>query len=371
MNGLWRRMVVLLVAMAAVGCTGGDDGSSGGTGATPGPIPPPCEARAAEGIEVAATDVYGGPPYALGYPSYAVEGCLLAYVAPDGRLRLRDLQVGIEETLAEAAEEPRRPAIARDVVAWEATEAGRRVVRVWEGGPIVTVTGAFDHAGEPRASPTAVVFTGWRTADEAGDTDIFLFVPGGAQAEPLVETPGQQRFADISFTHVAYSDFAEDPDGRFDENALDLADVVVIDRATGTASRRMRSGKQAFPMLGAAGRVSYLEWGPQHPEPKFSAYTLLVGEVLGSGEKDAAMAAIETQIPYVRPAARGAFVEWVQWPGSAAPSLWRQRADLSEAAVEVPSIEGTELYGPTATEAFTVLATRSAGGAMVLRAAER
>jgi hypothetical protein len=369
MNGSFRRIVVLLSAIAAVGCTG--DGSSGSNGAEPGPIPPPCAAGAAEGIEVATTDVYGGPPYALGYPPHAVDGCSLAYVAPDGRLRLRDLRVGIEQTLAEAAEEPRRPSIGDFVVAWEATESGRRVVRVRGGDTTVTVTGAFDHAGEPRATANAVVFTGWRTADEAGDTDIFMFIPGAAEAEPIAEGPGQQRFADISFTHVAFSDFSEDPDGRFDQNAFDLSDVVVIERASGATTRRMLPGKQAFPMLGAQGRVGYLEWGPLHPEPKFSAYTLFLGDVMGSAETDEAVVPIETLVPYVRPVARGAFVEWVAWPNASAPSLWRRRADLSEPAVEVPSIEGTEMYGPTANEYFTVLATRSAGGAMVLRAAER
>jgi hypothetical protein len=370
MNGLSRGIGVLLVAIAAVGCAG-EDGSSGSNGPEPGHVPPPCKAGAAAGIEVAPTDIYGGLPYALGYPPYAVDACSLAYVAPDGSLRLRDLTASIEWTLAEAAEEPRRPSVGEYVVAWEATEGGRRVVRVWTGEAAVTVKGAFDHAGEPRASANGVIFTGWRAADEAGDTDVFLFVPGQAEAKPIAEGPGQQRFADISRTHVAYSDFSEDSDGRFDENAFDLSDVVVVERATGTASRRMRAGKQAFPMLGAEGRVGYLEWGPQHPEPKFSAYTLLMGEAMAEGAKDEAVVPIETLVPYVRPVARGTFVEWVAWPNASAPSLWRRRADLSEPAVEVPSIEGMEMYGPSATQWFTVLATRTAEGTMVLRAAER
>src|SRR5262249_55681428 len=144
-----------------------------------------------------------------------------------GALTLRDLTTGAESPLAPASEQPRRPAIAGSVIAWEATEGGKRVVRVMAWGNVVTIPGPFDHAGEPRATDGEVVMTGWATPDDAGDTDIYLFAPGDAEAVAIAKGPGQQRFPDISATHIAFADFSEDPDGRFDQNGTDLADIVL------------------------------------------------------------------------------------------------------------------------------------------------
>jgi hypothetical protein len=362
MGTMAKALLVLACGPWALGCGEGNGGMPEN--------PPACAASAAQGIAVAATDASGGSPYALGYAPYAMDGCLLLHVNPDGALVLRDLGSFAEETLAEAAEAPRRPAVASGVVTWEATLAGRRVVRVRAKGATVTVAGAFDHAGEPRAAADAVVFTGWLSADDTGDTDVFSYVPGEAEAKVLVSGPGQQRFADVSATHVAFSDFSEDPDGRFDENGTDLADVVVIERASGMATRRERPGKQAFPLLGAAGKVAYLEWGPFHPEPKFSAYTLTVGDVGGSGAEDAVAAQIETAVPYVRPAARGAWLEWVQWSPGMAATLWRRRADLAAEAAAA-GIEGTELYAPVAAEGMALVLARVGNTGMEIRAVSR
>ena len=41
---------------------------------------------------------------------------------------------------------------------------GKRVVRVRAGGSTTTLTGDFDHAGEPHATTDAVVFVGWLKA---------------------------------------------------------------------------------------------------------------------------------------------------------------------------------------------------------------
>ena len=336
-----------------------------------GTAPLGCAATAAEGIAVAATDGAGGSGYTLGYAPHAMAGCLLVYVHPDGSLRARDLARGTEETLAAAGEAPRRPTAFGGVVAWEAVEAGRRVVRVRAEGATNTVTGDFDHAGEPRAAADAVAFTGWLSADEAGDTDVFLYEPGKPSADVMASGPGQQRFPDVSGTHVAYADFAEDVDGRFDENATDAADVVVMERGTGQTTRRARPGKQAFPLLGADGRVVYLEWGPLHPEPKFSAYTLVVGGVREDGEADVSVVDIETAQPYVRPTARGAWIEWVQWPSGGPATLHRQPADLAAEATVVTGLAGGELHAPVAGEGMTVVAARITIAPPTPRAAER
>ncbi|WP_437282101.1 hypothetical protein WME90_16520 [Sorangium sp. So ce375] len=327
---------------------------------------------------VSASKVDEGAPRVPGAPPYAIDGCSLVYVAApqdgeaSGDLKLRDLATGEELLLAPAAEQPRRPALAGDVVVWEATENGRRVVRARRGGEILTIPGAFDHAGEPRVEGDAVVLTGWLTADEAGDTDVFLYEGGQAEAIRVASGPGQQRFPDISATHVAFADFSEDPDGRFDEDARDLADVVVYDRRTGRATPRPREGKQAFPMLGAGERIAYLEWGLNHPEPKFEQFDLLIGDITAPGSGDAVAAIVEmASAPYVLPAVRGELVEWVERPDGGEASLRRRPADLSAPAAEVPGLSGLELFGPSASATITVLAARSPGGELALRGLAR
>lgn len=354
---------------------GGDPPVNADAGADSAPPPLPCDAASVDGILVAAVDVYGGPSFALGYPPYAIDGCRLAYVAAplpgeaSGALYLRDLVTGAETLLEAAADLPRRPTMAGDIIAWEAFAIGSRVVRVRAGDETATIAGPFHHAGEPRAAPDGVVVTAWVTASELGDTDIFLFRPGDAEASPIAPGPGQQRFADISLTHIAYADFSEDPDGTFNENATDLADIVVYERASALKTPRKREGKQAFPLLGADGSIAFLGWGPDHPEPKFSAYSLLVGDLVPGG--DLVAASITTSTPYIRPVARGSLVEWIDWPSGDTASLWRRPVDLSAEAEKVPGLDGMPLFGPTATTGITIVSTLMASGAMGLRGVAR
>jgi hypothetical protein len=333
------------------------------------PAPTPtCSAAAAEGVAVAATDPYGGQPYALGYPPYAIDGCKLAYVAQGaGELRLRDLATGEDTVVAPASELPRRPAIAGELVAWEATLDGKAVVRA--GGH--TIAGAFDHAGEPRAAEDAVIFTGWLTADAKGDTDVFLYTPSSGAITAVGTGPGQQRFADVSATHAAWSDFSEDPDGTFDDDGNDVADLVVLDRAAMTAVTRKRSGKQAFPTLGATGKIAYLDWGLVHPEPKFAEYDLRIGDVVGDGSSDAQVDHISTLAPYLRPAARGDRLEWVATPEGGDTTLMRRSADLAGPAETVKVFQGLTVFGPSAAEGITLVGARDAAGGVTLRAFAR
>src|SRR5258708_17963874 len=113
--------------------------------------------------------------------------------------------------LAQVGEQPRRRSIAGDLVVWEAVVAGKSIVRVSNAGHSTTIVGPFDHAGEPRATSDAVVFTAWLSADEGGDTDVYLYTPATQQVVPIATGPGQHRFADVSASLVPATAFPEDP----------------------------------------------------------------------------------------------------------------------------------------------------------------
>ena len=297
--------------------------------------------------------------------------------ASAGELRLRDLGTGVERTLAPAAETPRRPAVAGDVVAWEATLSGKTVVRVSATGgasgasSVKTISGPFDHAGEPKVADDAVVFTAWLGADDRSDTDVVLHQPSTGMVTAVAMGPGQQRFADVSATHVAWSDFAEDPDGVFDDAAEDAADIAVLDRPTAMTAGRRRAGKQAFPLLGADGKFAYLDFGEVHPEPKFSEYDLRLGEVAGPVDADVTVDHIVTQQPYVRPVARGALLQWITTSDDGTPSLLQRGMELVSPAEEVGGFAGLTVFGPSTGEAITLVGASAPGAPVTLRAFSR
>ena len=263
--------------------------------------------------------------------------------------------------VATADEAPRRPSVSGGVIAWEATIAGIPVVRVSYRGTVRTMTGPFDHAGEPRAATDGVVFTIWLSADPKGDTDVDLYLPETGELRTIATGPNQQRFADISTTRIAFTDFTEDPDGRYDGDSNDLADIAVYDRSTRETTPRPLPNKQAFPMLLAGDQLAYLHWDwvEVHPEPKLAAYHLLVGSLAPGAPADHEIAHVAAQVPpYVRPAVYEGTLEWVDSPGGKF-QLWRAAADGSSAPTTVDGVNGVALYAPAPTKAFTVLATRS------------
>lgn len=357
-----RALWLLPALVAATGC---GDGITSPSSA--------CSIDAATGIAVAASDVYGGTSYALGYPPYAIDGCRLVYVAPagsaGGALRLRDLATGHEETIADAAESPRRPSIAGQWITWEADVAGVRVVRVRGRGDAIPITGPFDHAGEPRAAADAIVFTAWLGPGDKADADIYLYRPETQELAAVGATPGQQRFPDISATHVVWSDFAEDPDGTFDDDENDAADLVLYDRGTSAATTRRREGKQAFAMLGADGKLAYLDWNLVHPEPKLTQYELRVGDLGAPVEGDLLVAEVHTLLPYVRPVAHGARIAWVEWPNGGAARVMERPASLAAPAKALPDEgDGADLVGPIASDALTLVGVRASDAPVKLRA---
>lgn len=352
-----RLTVVLLASVALAGC--GDETSP----------QPGCNAQGIEGIAVAETDVYGGVPYALGYPPYAIDGCRLAYVSTGGDLVLRDLERGTESTLASAGESPRRPALSGEDVAWEATLGGLDVVRVGRAGQeALTVQGPFDRASEPRVAQGSLVLTGWLGAD----TDVYLYDIARADLTVIAAGPGQQRFADISPTHITWTDFAEDPTGTFDDEEDDVANVVLMDRASGSPHTFEREGKQAFGTLSGGddgGKLVVLDWGLVHPEPKFSGYTILMADVAGDNPDFVTIDMVTTKAPYLRPAARGA---WLEWVGSSDgnPALFRRPTSLDVEATVVSAFPGLTVFGPSAAEGITLVGAAD-GGAVTLRAFDR
>lgn len=296
----------------------------------------------------------------FGYPGYALDQCRLVYVADDGALRLRDLDTGAELDLEPATNRPRRPVLDGDALAWEASLDGQPQIRVWTAKGALTLRGAFHHAAEPAASDGAIAFTAFSAAGLTADSDVLVYdVRAGTLSEAFVG-PGQQRFAAISKTDIAASDFSEDPRGYFDEMGS-LSDIIVRPRAGGSVISRPREGKQAFPMLSEDGTLAYLEWGAVHPEPKFSAFTLYVTRPGAPVSEDVKIRAIETEPSYIRPSLRNGILDFVD-RSSGKPLLYRQPLGDLGPLSSIDFGAGFVPLGPVARQTFTLIATRGTDG---------
>jgi hypothetical protein len=296
-----------------------------------------------EGLAVAGAD-------RVGYPPYAAHGCRLLYVANDGTLRLRGSDGTSDEMIAPAEERPQRPTIAGDILAWESARDER--VRIRFGGEVRDLRGVYERSGQPRATEDAVVFTGWN----GEDADILVYEPASDRMRVVASGPGQQLFADISATQIAYSDFSEDPDGAFDEDGKDLSDIVLVDR-TSLEQRRMRlPGKQAFPLLRANGDVVYLQWAESHPEPKLSQYIIMAWESRLDARVE--LARVETQPPYVRPSVAGNTVEWVERPSGVDERMMRVQESNQPPEIAF-SRRGVQLFATASSAMATLLATQN------------
>lgn len=348
---------------ASGGSGGAPAGGSGGTSSGGSAGAADCLAKA-QGVEVAAVDLDG-------FPSYSVDGCRLAYVsASDKSLKLRDLATGSETDIAPAAESPRRPSLAGEVLCWEADVGGKSVVRLRHGGQIATLGGSFDHAGEPRATADAVVFTGWLGATADSDTDVFLYTPNDKAVKLVAGGKGQQRFADVSASHVAVSDFSEDPSGVYAGDGTTQADIIVVERSSGAATSKKGAGKQAFPMLGSSGTLAYLEWVTVHPVPKLQEYAIVAVPLATLTSPGVKLADVQSE-QAVRPSASAGVAEWVvRWGG--ASSLWRAALDGSTPPAQQSLGNLAVLHAPSASSSMTVLAVeKTAGSAPALLAIPR
>ncbi len=317
-----------------------------------------CDALALPTISVAKADPNG-------YPPYAIDGCQLAYVSSNGNLILRELGSGAEEVIASAIEQPRRPCLKDGVIAWEGTNTeGKSQVHVRDASRLILrVSGAFDHAGEPRLSAGALVFTAWKGDGDLSDSSINVF---DLATETLLELDanGQQRFADVSATHVLYTDFGEDPDGTFNNNETDVADIAIYDRVARTTTTRKLTGKQAFARVADTSAMIYLSWKLIHPEPKLAAYELMTGPISANvtADREVALVTQNAASGYILPSAQNGLVEWVGGDGLAdsATRLWRTRLDVI-APVSVDGLDALSLGAPAAHPQFTLLSVRPNG----------
>ncbi len=350
------------------------DGGSGGAGAGPASAGAGAGAgAAAAGCELdalAELEVFSPSWDPLGYPPYAIDRCVVVYVdagGASGALQRVDLETGERVMLDAAEHRPRRPAIAGDVVAWERDgESGQSAVRVHSPAGERT----FEASGEPRATLDAVVYTRFRGQAKSDDTDVFLYRIGTEEEQVVATGPGQQRFADVSGAHVAFTDFSEDARGYFDLGSI--ADVRVVDRQSGEETTRALPGKQAFPLLGRDGVLVYLEWGAVHPEPKFSQFFLKAGRISAPASADFNVkgeAPVMTEVAYVRPSLHGSRIDFVDRVGS----VRLYSVDVGAAAAPTPLVDLDEakLFGSASSERATLVSTPRASSSLRLVAVAR
>lgn len=307
------------------------------------------------------------------FPTYAIEGCQLAYVDKGTqRLVLRDLGTATERFLTDppttADDVPRRPTLGDGIVAWEVGGPKTSAVMVAVGATTRKVAGAFDHAGEPRAFGGVVVFTGWSSTDPQGDTDVFLYDVAGDASTLVAGGAGQQRFADVNAKYVAFTDFSEDPDGRFDNNETDLADVVVFDRATKVATPRKMVGKEAFPVLVGDDVLGYIHWSDVHPEPKFQAFGVRGARVGTPTSSDVIIADVTNATRFWLPSGHSGTLDWIAPDTAGTDLLWRAPVDGS--AVKKTILDATFSGPPQSSSAVTIVAVRD-GGVSALKAVGR
>jgi len=311
----------------------------------------------------------------LGYPPYAFDGCTLVYLATGsepGALHVRNLATGEDEVLETAATKPRRPVVSGSVIAWEADGVAGSEVHVRIDGSIETMSGPFVSAEEPRATNDAVVFTAFLGPDPNDDSDVYLFDTASRKLSPIATGAGQQRFADVSPTHVAFTDFAEDPQGYFNESGS-ISDIAMVERATGQRNNRAAPGKQAFPLLGTDGVFAYLEWAAVHPEPKLGQFWLKAGRLDRPVSEDfnvKASGQVNTNPAYVRPSLRGLKLDFID-QGTDGVALFRAALGTPNALTSLKIQNSLQLFGPVAGDRFTLLANQRAAQTFTLLAVAR
>jgi len=334
----------------------GDAGAAGDAGA-------PGTREGCEAASVGDLPVYLRSNWdPLGYPPYAFDGCTLLYLAAGsdpGALHLRNLATGEDSVLETSATKPRRPAVSGPVITWEADGVQGSEVRVRFDGKVESMSGPFVRAEEPRATADAVVFTAFLGPGPNDDSDVYLFDVVARQLSVIAAGAGQQRFADVSATHVAVTDFSEDPKGYFDE-AGSISDIALIERATGLRSDRVAPGKQAFPLLGTDGVFAYLEWAAVHPEPKLGQFWLKVGYLDRPTSEDfnvKTTGQVSTNPAYVRPSLRGLNLDFID-QGADGTALYRAALGTPGTLASVKIAGAQQLFGPVAGDRFTLLASQ-------------
>jgi hypothetical protein len=347
-----RRALFLGCAFVACGGATVHQGSNSDGGV----VDPVCSALGAP-VAVAANDE-------LGYPPYSMRACRLAYVdASSHDLVLRDLTTGAETTLDKAENKPRRPSVASDVVAWEATLPNASftndVVRVAYAEHVATLDlpSGYSSAREPAVAKGVVVFSAFKgdpNAAFSADSDVFAYDLATKKLSPVATGPAQQRFAAVSDSMIAVTDFSEDPKGYFSGDGSDLADIGVYDRAAQAYTVRKHPGKDAFPAIVSGDVLAYLHWGDVHPEPKLEAYSVYSARIAGDPSTDVRIADVTKATRFLRPSASAGRIEWVTIDQSAESILWR--SDLMTAPVAALDLRGETMLASVSLETGTLVA---------------
>jgi len=330
-----------------------------------------CDAASVGDLEVSLQPTWDP----LGYPPYAFDACTLVYVAAagdPGALHVRNLATGADQVLEAATAKPRRPVVSGGVIAWEADGPAGSEVHVRFEDKVETLSGTFVRAEEPRATADAVVFTAFLGPGPNDDSDVYAFDVRRGELSLVAGGAGQQRFADISPTHVAFTDFAEDPRGYFDERGS-ISDIAVVERTSGKRSDRPAPGKQAFPLLGTDGVFAYLEWAAVHPEPKLGQFWLKVGRLDRPVSEDfnvKTMGQVSTNPAYVRPSLRGLNLDFID-EGADGALLYRAALNTPGTLASLKIAGSRQLFGPVAGERFTLLANQRAVQSLALLAVPR
>jgi hypothetical protein len=258
-------------------------------------------------------------------------------------------------------------------VAWESDGPNGSQVHVRYSGGAQLLEESFELAAEPRATNDAVVFTAFQADGATADTDVQLFEVTTQKLVPIATGAGQQRFADVSATHVAVTDFSEDPKGYFDELGS-ISDIIVIERATLERTVRAAAGKQAFPLLGEGGVLAYLSWGAVHPEPKFSQFRLLAGKLDAPVASDVNVKGTDTPVntnpAYVRPSLRGKYLDYID-EVEGKPQLFRANLATLAPPIAASFPGAARLLGPVAADALTLVAKPLDGASLSLVAVAR
>lgn len=326
-SSLLRPLCGLLVGCGLTACADREPGASAGgpslttapgTSTSTPPTPPAPEPLRDDVACLGAADgiVLGSARDDTGSPAFALRACRLAYVAADGSLRDRDLLTGEETTLAAADSQPARPDRSQTTLAWDALVDGARRVFVWTADAGTrALASPGGQAGEARVFDKDVVFTSFATS-LYGDADVVLWEGTSGAFTVLTDGPAQQRFPVLSRRFVAWADFSEGSEqGIYDPNGTSLADIVVLDRASGQRTVRALPGKQAFPMLEPESDVlGYLQWDEIRPEPKLMApYGIHVGAIATPSDDRVVRAAGENaSVAELRPSLRDGTFAWLE-----------------------------------------------------------
>ncbi len=296
-------------------------------------------------------------------PTFAAQSCRLLYVERGtNRILMRSFANGGRE--GQIAGPAPANAARRDVsfgggsdgvyVAWVEGPPDDSRVMVSVPGVVAPkqITGPFHHAAEAKVSAGAksatapwgvVVFTGWATPDPKGDTDVYMYDPVADELTTLVGGPGQQRWPGTNSASIAVTDFGEDPDGRFDGDGKDRADIVRVTRLDGISKVVARPGFQSHAIPLGSGVVYYDE---STSDPK--SVQIRYSVIEGSKPPDVQVDSLPLTARWFALAADGGDLAWVSTDANGTERL------LVANVASTPIVPRQILTGPFAAQPWSM-----------------